>query len=138
MTAAVLSFRPGDSVRVHLRIVEGESERVQVFEGTVLRRRGTGPNETFTVRKFSFGVGVERTFPMQSPRIQKIEVSKTGKARRARLYYLRKLSGKAARLEEAEPSSRPGGPAGPGGAPEPKSNSKEKPEPIPEKSATAA
>ena len=95
-------FNSGDTVRVHVRVVEGESERVQVFEGMVIKRRGSGISETFTVRKNSFGVGVERTFPLQSPRVEKIEVAKTGKVRRSKLYYMRKLSGKAARLEEVE------------------------------------
>ncbi|MBI5244505.1 MAG: 50S ribosomal protein L19 [Elusimicrobia bacterium] len=97
---SVPDFRPGDTVRVHLKVVEGESERVQVFEGVVIKRRGVGAGESFTVRKISFGVGVERTFPLLSPRVQKIEMSRSGKARRARLFYLRKLSGKAARLSE--------------------------------------
>ena len=96
-------FRPGDTVRVHMRVVEGDdSERIQVFEGTVIRRRGRGVSESFTVRKISFGVGVERTFPVLSPRIQKIELSRGGRARRARLYYLRGLGGKAARLSDVE------------------------------------
>jgi large subunit ribosomal protein L19 len=93
-------FKPGDTVRVHLKVVEGESERVQVFEGIVIKRRGVAMGETFTVRKISFGVGVERTFPMLSPRVLKVEVSRPGRARRARLFYLRKLSGKAARVDE--------------------------------------
>ncbi|MBI5202617.1 MAG: 50S ribosomal protein L19 [Elusimicrobia bacterium] len=92
------AFKPGDTVKLHLKVVEGESERIQVFEGTVLRRRGAGASETFTVRKVSFGVGVERSFPMNSPRIDKVEVLRSGKVRRSRLYYLRNLSGKAARL----------------------------------------
>ena len=95
-------FRPGDSVRVHVRVVEGESERIQPFEGVVLKRSGGGLAEVFTVRKISFGIGIERTFPLHSARIDKIEVLKSGHARRARLYYLRKLSGKAARLTEKE------------------------------------
>lgn len=102
------AFKPGDTVRVHLKVVEGESERIQVFEGTVLKRRGIGISETFLVRKISFGVGVERIFPLHSPRIEKIEVMRGGKVRRARLYYLRGLSGKAARLQdESEPTSKP-------------------------------
>ncbi len=96
------SFRPGDTVRVHVKVVEGESERIQPYEGVVLYRRGSGVSETYCVRKISFGVGIERTFPLHSPRIVKIEVMKSGKARRARLYYLRKLTGKAARLSEKE------------------------------------
>ncbi len=91
-------FRPGDTVRVHVKVVEGNRERIQAFEGVVIRRRGGGLGETFTVRRVSYGVGVERTFPLHSPRIDKIEVVKRGRVRRARLYYLRKLRGKAARI----------------------------------------
>ncbi len=94
-------FRPGDTVRVHVKVVEGQRERIQVFEGVVLARRGTGISETFTVRKVSYNVGVERIFPLHSPRIAKIEVVRRGKVRRAKLYYLRKLRGKAARIKEA-------------------------------------
>ncbi len=93
-------FRSGDTVRVHTKVVEGENERIQVFDGVVIQRRGSGLSATFTVRKTSYGVGVERIFPLHSPRIDKIEVVKHGKVRRARLFYLRKLSGKAARLGE--------------------------------------
>ncbi|MBX6422465.1 50S ribosomal protein L19 [Thermosulfurimonas sp. F29] len=94
-------FRPGDTVRVHYRIQEGEEkERIQVFEGVVIRKRGSGTGATFTVRKVSFGIGVERTFPLHSPRIEKIEVVRRGKVRRARLYYLRGRYGKAARIKE--------------------------------------
>ncbi|WP_456433302.1 50S ribosomal protein L19 [Thermosulfuriphilus sp.] len=94
-------FRPGDTVKVHLRITEGEEkERIQVFQGVVIRKRGSGTGATFTVRKVSYGVGVERTFPLHSPRIEKIEVVQHGKVRRARLYYLRQLSGKKARIKE--------------------------------------
>ncbi|AGL02144.1 50S ribosomal protein L19 [Desulfoscipio gibsoniae] len=93
-------FRPGDTVKVHVKVVEGNRERIQVFEGVVIRRRGGGLGETFTVRRVSYGVGVERTFPLHSPRIDKIEVTKRGRVRRARLYYLRKLRGKAARIKE--------------------------------------
>jgi len=94
-------FRPGDTVKVHFRIVEGEDkERVQVFQGVVIRKRGSGTGATFTVRKVSFGIGVERTFPLHSPRIEKIEVVRRGKVRRARLYYLRGRTGKAARIKE--------------------------------------
>ncbi|WP_028840515.1 50S ribosomal protein L19 [Thermodesulfobacterium hveragerdense] len=94
-------FNPGDTVRVHFKLKEGEEkERIQVFEGIVIRRRGSGINATFTVRKVSFGVGVERTFPLHSPRIEKIELVKRGKVRRARLYYLRERFGKAARIKE--------------------------------------
>ncbi len=93
-------FRPGDTVRVYVKVVEGGRERIQVFEGTVLRRRGSGLSETFTVRRVSYGVGVERTFLVHSPRLDKIEVKKRGKVRRARLYYLRDRVGKAARIQE--------------------------------------
>lgn len=93
-------FRPGDTLRVHVKVVEGQRERIQVFEGVVIRRRGTGIGESFTVRKISNGVGVERTFPLHTPRIDKIEVIRRGKVRRAKLYYLRKLRGKAARIKE--------------------------------------
>ncbi len=93
-------FKPGDSVRVHVKVIEGEKERVQVFEGVVLRRSGGANRETFTVRKTSYGVGVERTFPVHSPRIDRIDVVTRGQVRRAKLYYLRNLSGKAARIEE--------------------------------------
>ncbi|REI28034.1 50S ribosomal protein L19 [Staphylococcus felis] len=94
------SFRPGDTLRVHVRIVEGTRERIQVFEGVVIKRRGGGISETFTVRKISSGVGVERTFPVHTPKIEKIEVKRCGKVRRAKLYYLRSLRGKAARIQE--------------------------------------
>ncbi|HEX7097152.1 MAG TPA: 50S ribosomal protein L19 [Acidimicrobiales bacterium] len=93
-------FSPGDTVRVHVRVVEGNRERIQVFEGFVLRRRGGGVRETFTVRKLSFGVGVERTFPLHSPMIAKIEVVNRGDVRRAKLYYMRDRIGKAARIRE--------------------------------------
>lgn len=93
-------FRSGDTVRVHVRVIEGGRERIQVFEGTVIRRRGSGLNETFTVRRVTHGVGVERTFPVHSPRLAKIEVMRKGRVRRARLYYLRKRVGKAARIRE--------------------------------------
>ncbi|AQM42025.1 MULTISPECIES: 50S ribosomal protein L19 [Staphylococcus] len=94
------SFRPGDTLRVHVRIIEGTRERIQVFEGVVIKRRGGGISETFTVRKISSGVGVERTFPLHTPKIEKIEVKRRGKVRRAKLYYLRELRGKAARIKE--------------------------------------
>jgi len=93
-------FRPGDTVRVHVKVVEGNRERIQVFEGVVIRRRGRGLGETFTVRRVSYGVGVERTFPLHSPKIDKIEVVRRGRVRRARLYYLRNLQGKAARIRD--------------------------------------
>lgn len=96
----VPSFRPGDTLKVHVKVVEGSRERVQLFEGVVIKRRGGGISETFTVRKISYGVGVERTFPVHSPRIEKIEVARRGKVRRAKLYYLRDLRGKAARIKE--------------------------------------
>ena len=93
-------FRPGDTLKVHVKVKEGSRERVQVFEGVVIRRRGGGISETYTVRKVSYGVGVERTFPLHSPRVEKIEVVRRGKVRRAKLYYLRNLRGKAARIKE--------------------------------------
>jgi large subunit ribosomal protein L19 len=93
-------FRPGDTVRVHARIVEGTRERIQMFEGVVIKRRGAGISETYTVRKISNGVGVERTFPIHTPRVDKIDVLRHGKVRRAKLYYLRALHGKAARIKE--------------------------------------
>lgn len=95
-------FRPGDTVRVHVRIVEGTKERVQAFEGVVIKRRGGGLNETFTVRRVSYGIGVERCFLLHSPRLEKIEVIRRGKVRRAKLYYIRKLSGKAARIKSRD------------------------------------
>lgn len=91
-------FRPGDTIRVHVNITEGDKQRIQVFEGVVLRRRGHGPGATFTVRKMSYGVGVERVFPMESPQVTKVEIKARGHVRRARLYYLRDLRGKKARL----------------------------------------
>lgn len=96
----VPAFGPGDTVRVHVRVVEGDKERLQVFEGTVIGRRGGGNRETFTVRKTSYGVGVERTFPVHSPRLDRIEVMAKGAVRRAKLYYLRQRSGRAARVAE--------------------------------------
>lgn len=93
-------FRPGDTVKVHVKVVEGTRERIQVFEGVVIKLKGSGISETFTVRKISYGVGVERTFPVHSPRVDKIEVSRRGKVRRAKLYYLRELRGKGARIKE--------------------------------------
>lgn len=94
------NFRGGDTVRVHVKVVEGTTERIQLFEGVVLRRMGTGISEMFTVRKIAQGVGVERTFPIHSPRVDRIEVIRRGKVRRARLYYLRERSGRAARIKE--------------------------------------
>ena len=93
-------FGPGDTLKVHVRVVEGNRERVQVFQGVVIRRQGAGVRETFTVRKVSFGVGVERTFPVHSPIIARIEVLTQGDVRRAKLYYLRDRSGKAAKIKE--------------------------------------
>jgi len=93
-------FAPGDTIKVHSRILEEERERIQVFQGVVIRKRGSGMSSTFTVRRISYGVGVERTFHLHSPLIEKIEVVSHGKVRRARLYYLRKLRGKAARMKE--------------------------------------
>ena len=93
-------FRPGDTVRVHVRIKEGDKERIQVFEGAVIRRRQGGSHSTFTVRKVSFGQGVERIFPLHSPMIDKIELVRSARVRRAKLYYLRGLRGKAARIRE--------------------------------------
>jgi large subunit ribosomal protein L19 len=95
-------FRPGDTIRVHVRIREGDKERLQVFEGTVIARNNSGMGETITVRKISFGQGVERIFPLQAPVIDHIDLVRTGKVRRAKLYYLRKLRGKAARLKERQ------------------------------------
>ncbi|MDX1382678.1 MAG: 50S ribosomal protein L19 [Thermoanaerobaculia bacterium] len=96
----VPEFRAGDTVKVHVRVVEGQKERIQVFQGVVIARRGGGTRETFTVRKISGGVAVERIFPLHSPSIAKIEVARRGKVRRAKLYYLRDRRGKAARIEE--------------------------------------
>jgi large subunit ribosomal protein L19 len=93
-------FKPGDTVKVHVKVVEGNRERIQLFEGVVIKRRGGGLRETFTVRRVSYGVGVERTFPLHSPRLDRIEISKKGRVRRARLFYLRGLRGKAARIKE--------------------------------------
>lgn len=93
-------FRVGDTIDVHYRIIEGERERIQVFTGTVLKIQGSGPSQTFTVRRISYGVGVERTFPMHSPRIDDIVIVRSGKTRRAKLYYLRERQGRAARVRE--------------------------------------
>ena len=98
----VPNFGPGDTVRVHVKIVEGKRERIQVFEGLVIKRQGGGIRETFTVRKISFGVGVERTFPVHSPKIEKIEVTRFGKVRRAKINYIRGRVGKAARSKKLE------------------------------------
>jgi large subunit ribosomal protein L19 len=104
----VPDFRPGDTVRVHVRVAEAGRERIQVFQGLVIRRRGGGLRETFTVRKVSFGVGVERTFPLHSPTIARVELVSRGRVRRAKLYYLRERRGKKARIRER----REGGQAG--------------------------
>lgn len=100
MRDKVPQFTPGDTVRVHVRIVEGEKERIQVFQGTVISRRGGGTGETFTVRKISSGIGVERVFPLHSPNVAKIERVRVGQVRRSKLYYLRDLTGKSARIKE--------------------------------------
>jgi large subunit ribosomal protein L19 len=114
----VPAFRVGDTVDVHYLIREGDKERVQVFRGTVIRRTGGGANATFTVRKVSFGVGVERIFPLHSPRIEKLEVNARGHVRRSRLYYLRDLRGKKARLRESQRQFEEGTPEGPGAEPD--------------------
>lgn len=100
LKSEIPEFRAGDTVRVHVRVVEGNKQRIQVFQGVVISRRGGGTRETFTVRKISGGIGVERVFPLHSPIIEKLEVMRHGKVRRAKLYYLRELRGKAARIEE--------------------------------------
>ena len=100
MRKDVPDFEPGDTVRVHVKIVEGDKERIQVFEGTVIGRQGGGLRERFRVRKLSYGVGVERIFPVHSPRVDKIEVTRRGRVRRAKLYYLRDRMGKAAQVKE--------------------------------------
>ena len=97
-----VKFKAGDTVKVFFKVVEGGNERIQAFEGVVIQKKGTGLTETFTVRKISFGVGVERIFPIHSPRIDKIQVVRQGKVRRAKLYYLRDLAGKAARISEVQ------------------------------------
>ena len=100
LKAKVPALKPGDTVRVHVKVVEGNKERIQVFQGVVIARRGGGTRETFTVRKISGGIGVERIFPLCSPNVDKIEVVRRGRVRRAKLYYLRNLRGKAARIDE--------------------------------------
>ena len=100
-------FAPGDEVKVHVRVVEGNKERVQVFQGYVIGRQGGGLQETYTVRKLSYGVGVERTFPLHSPRIDKVDVMRRGQVRRSKLYYLRALAGKAARIKEKRAAAVP-------------------------------
>jgi large subunit ribosomal protein L19 len=104
MRADVPDFRPGDTLKVHVRVTEGNRSRIQVFQGVVIRRQGAGARETFTVRKVSYSVGVERTFPLNSPSIDKIEIVTRGDVRRAKLYYLRNLRGKAARIKEKRDS----------------------------------
>ena len=101
-------FAPGDTVRVQVKVVEGEKERLQAFEGVVIRKRGGGASASFTVRRISYGIGVERTFPLHSPRIDKIQVTKRAVVRRSKLYYLRDLAGKAARLKEKRLAQVPG------------------------------
>jgi large subunit ribosomal protein L19 len=100
LRADIPSFRPGDTLKVHVKVTEGNRSRIQVFQGVVIRRQGGGVRETFTARKVSYGVGVERTFPVHSPSIDKIEIVTRGRVRRAKLYYLRDLRGKAARIKE--------------------------------------
>ena len=102
----VPAFRPGDTLKVHVRVTEGNRSRIQVFQGVVIRRQGPGARETFTVRKISYGVGVERTFPVHTPAIEQIEVVTKGDVRRAKLYYLRSLRGKAARIKERREPAR--------------------------------
>jgi large subunit ribosomal protein L19 len=102
MKEGLTNFRVGDTIRVHAKVVEGDKERIQVFEGVVIGRQGSGSRELIRVRKLSYGVGVERMFPLHSPMIDKIEVAKQGKVRRAKLYFLRDLRGKAARIKEKE------------------------------------
>ena len=104
--SGIPDFAPGDSVRVHVRVREGEKERIQVFAGVVIARRGGGARETFTVRKISSGIGVERIFPLHSPVIDRIEVERKGAVRRAKLYYLRQRTGKAARIDEKREEKR--------------------------------
>ena len=102
----VPDFRPGDTLKVHVRVTEGNRSRIQIFQGVVIRRQGGGARETFTVRKISYGVGVERTFPLHTPAIETIEVVSRGQVRRAKLYYLRSLRGKAARIRERREPAR--------------------------------
>jgi large subunit ribosomal protein L19 len=100
-------FDAGDTVRVHVKVIEGEKERIQMFEGVVIRRRGSGASASFTVRRISYGVGVERTFPVHSPRLDRIDIVRRGRVRRSKLYYLRGLAGKAARLKERRAAQVP-------------------------------
>jgi large subunit ribosomal protein L19 len=99
-TKALPDFKAGDNINVHYKIIEGSKERIQIFRGDVIQRKGTGATQTFTVRKISNGVGVERIFPLSSPNIEKIEVNKIGKVRRAKIFYIRELKGKASRIKE--------------------------------------
>src|SRR6266566_1288849 len=115
----VPAFRPGDTLKVHVRVVEASRERIQVFQGVVIRRQGGGLRETFTVRKISFGVGVERTFPLHSPTIAKVEVVTRGRVRRAKLYYLRERRGKRARIRELREPIQPRGSSEPDQGAEP-------------------
>ncbi len=101
------AFRPGDTLKVHVKVIEGSRSRVQIFQGVVIRRQGSGARETFTVRKVSFGVGVERTFPVHSPNLDRIELLTRGAVRRAKLYYLRELRGKAAKIKEKRDTPAP-------------------------------
>jgi len=103
MRTDIPQFKPGDTIKVHVRIREGDKERIQIFQGVVIRKRKGKINSTFTVRKISYGIGVERIFPLHSPMIDKIELVSRGRVRRSRLYYLRKLRGKAARIRELRP-----------------------------------
>jgi large subunit ribosomal protein L19 len=100
-------FGPGDTVRVHVKVIEGEKERLQAFEGVVIRKRGEGARASFTVRRISYGIGVERTFPLHSPRIERVEIIRRGQVRRSKLYYLRGLAGKAARLRQKRTAQIP-------------------------------
>lgn len=100
-------FGPGDTVRVHVKVIEGEKERLQAFEGVVIRKRGEGARASFTVRRISYGIGVERTFPLHSPRIERVEIVRRGQVRRSKLYYLRGLAGKAARLRQKRTAQIP-------------------------------
>ena len=136
-------FKPGDTVRVHFQVIEGQRRRVQVFEGIVIKRQGAGARETFTVRKQSFGVGVERTFPLHSPKIEKIEVAAIGDVSRAKLYYLRGKVGKKARVREVQrrgpvSSADAVAGAGDGAQPEPDAGTAVEPEQQPEPEAVAA
>jgi len=136
-------FKAGDTVRVHFQVIEGQRRRVQVFEGIVIKRQGAGARETFTVRKQSFGVGVERTFPLHSPKIEKIEVAAIGDVSRAKLYYLRGKVGKKARVREVQrrgplsSADAVGESGGDGAEPEPDAGTADEPEQQPEPEAAA-